>query len=102
MARKEYFRQIDERTRLRVFVLTERGQVRRFVVQLEVFHVNTWTPVCRYDTSHGFAHQDILQPDGTADKIRIVARDFNEALDMAFADLLTNWERYVERYLEKQ
>lgn len=100
MARKEYFREINERTRLRVLVLTERGRVGRFVVQLETFDQNTWTPICRYDTSHGFAHLDILHAKGAADKIRIEATDFKQALDIAFADLLTNWERYIKAYLE--
>ena len=102
MGRKEFFRQIDYQTRLRVLVVTEKGQVTRFLVQLEIIVEDDWTPICRYDTHHGFAHQDILHPDGRADKIRLVARDFNEALHMAFADLVTNWERYVEGYLEKQ
>ncbi len=100
MARKEYFREIDERTRLRVLLLTERGQVRRFVVQLETFHENTWNPVCRYDTTHGFAHLDILHAKGAADKIRIEATDFKQALEIAFADLLRNWNRYIKAYLE--
>ena len=100
MARKEYFREINERTRLRVLVLTERGQVSRFVVQLESFHQNNWTPICRYDTSHGFAHLDILHARGATDKIRIDAMNFKEALDVAFADLLRNWERYIKAYLE--
>jgi hypothetical protein len=101
VARKEYFREIDERTRLRVLVLTERGKVRRFVVQLETFLADTWKPVCRYDTSHGFAHVDILHVSGTADKIRLEVADFNQALDMAFADLLTNWEHYIKSYMEE-
>ena len=41
-------------------------------------------------------------PNGTADKIRLVAKDFNETLHIAFADLLTNWERYVEAYAKQQ
>jgi len=31
----------------------------------------------------------------------MVAKDFNEALHIAFADLVTNWERYVETYMKE-
>jgi hypothetical protein len=101
MGRKEFFRDIDDQTRLRVSVATARGRVVTFTVQLEISRKERWAPVARYDTHHGFAHLDILHPDGTQDKLRLVATDFKEALDMAFADLLTNWERYVRGYLRE-
>lgn len=102
MARKEFFREIDDQARLRVSLVTDRGKVTRFTVQLEIWLKEDWMPVARYDTHHRFAHLDVLHPDGTEDKIRLVAKDFNEALDVAFADLLTNWERYVRAYLEER
>jgi hypothetical protein len=101
MGRKEFFREINEQIRLRVAIVTERGRVSRLLVQLEVLKRNRWSPVARYDTHHGFAHLDILRPDGTQDKIRLVARDFKDALDLAFTDLLMNWERYVRAYLKE-
>ena len=102
MGRKEFFREVNDQTRLRVLVVTLRGRVQRFVVQLEILLKEEWFPVARYDTHHGFAHLDILHPDGTQDKIRLVARDFKDALDLAFTDLLTNWERYVRAYLKEK
>lgn len=72
------------------------------MVQLEILIEGAWTPIARYDTHHGFAHLDILHPDGTEDKIRLLAKDFKEALNIAFADLLTNWERYVRAYVKGQ
>ena len=69
------------------------------MVQLETLIEELWTPIARYDTHHGFAHLDLLHLNGTVDKIPIVARDFKEALQIAFANLLTNWDRYVEAYL---
>jgi len=102
MGRKEFFRDIDDQTRLRVSLATVRGKVVSFTVQLEIFREKRWAPVARYDTHHGFAHLDILHSDGTQDKIRLVARDFKDALDMVFADLLTNWERYVKGYLREE
>ena len=102
MGRKEFFRDIDDQTRLRVAIRTVRGKVVTFTVQLEIYRKERWVPVARYDTHHGFAHLDILHADGTEDKIRLVARDFKEALDMAFADLLTNWERYIRPYRREE
>ncbi|MBI2350683.1 MAG: hypothetical protein HYV00_04260 [Deltaproteobacteria bacterium] len=102
MGRKEFFREIDDLTRLRVLVVTDRGLVTRFMVQLEAFSKEKWTPVVRYDSYHGFAHIDILHPDRRQDKIRSVAKDLNESLNTAFADLLTNWEYYVSAYLKEQ
>ena len=101
MGRKEFFRVIDHQTRLRVFVVTDKGRVTSFSVQLEILLEHDWSPIARYDTHHGFAHLDILHRRGTRDKIRLVAKDFNEALHIAFADLVTNWERYVEAYMKE-
>ena len=101
MGRKEFFRVIDQQTQLRVSVVTDKGRVTRFMVQLEILLADDWSPVARYDTHHGFAHLDILHRHGTTDKIRMVAKDFNEALHFAFADLVMNWERYVETYMKE-
>ena len=102
MARKEYFRAIDDQTRLRVLVVTVKGKVTRFMIQLEILLDEEWVPIARYDTHHGFAHLDILHPHETQDKIPLAAKDFKEALDIAFADLLTNWELYIRTYLEER
>ena len=38
--------------------------------------VDEWKPVVRYDTSHGFAHRDILMPDGSQKKKSFDLNDF--------------------------
>lgn len=55
----------------------------------------------RYDTAHGYAHKDLMNPDGSKEKIFIGVADLNEALTMADKDINENWERYKERYLRR-
>lgn len=75
--------------------------MRRFTVQLETLIGENWTPVAHYDTAHGFAHLDVLHPKRTQDKVLVQAVDFNEALEIAFNDLLINWETYINQYLKE-
>jgi len=46
--------------RIRVSAMKEKGQVFKFVVQYEALLKGKWRPIVRYDTSHGFAHKDII------------------------------------------
>lgn len=72
-----------------------------FVVQIEFLWKNEWRPVVRYDTSHGFAHRDLIAPSGRVDKTPLFLHSFNEALGFAEADLRTNWQGYIARFLEE-
>ena len=85
-----------------MLIVTERGRVKKFVVQLEALFGKNWTPVARYDTAHGFAHLDILRNKGTREKIRMQEDDLNKALEIAFIDLLTNAEIYISQYTERR
>ena len=82
----------------RVRLTKERGRILSFVVQLECLIEGKWCPVVRYDTAHGFAHRDILKPDGTTEKQSIPAEDFNAALTYAQRDIKDHWCHYRERY----
>lgn len=61
----------------------QRSRIVSFVVQLEGLIEQKWYPILRYDTAHGFAHCDILRPDGTQEKRPMLVSDFNEALTYA-------------------
>ena len=58
--------------------------------------------VTRYDTSHGFAHRDILAFGG-----RLVAKELVEeqgfalAFEQAYLDIVNNYERYLGDYRGK-
>lgn len=101
MGRKEFFRDLNSRTRLRVLIITERGRVKKFTVQLEARIGEYWTPIARYDNAHGFAHLDLLYPHQAPQKIRIRAVDLNDAVALAFADLVANWETSINDYLQE-
>ena len=63
MRQVQFRRLLDEENALRVNFKLERGQIEAFVVQLECsFSRDKWTPVVRYDTTHGFAHRDTMHP----------------------------------------
>ena len=74
-----------------------------FAVQLEVRHPRQgmWLGVVRYDTAHGFAHRDLLRPDGSAIKTPLGLGDWNVALTVATDDLKANWRWYREQFLKE-
>ncbi len=76
-----------------------RGKIIKFKVQYETKVGETWFPVVRFDTSHGFAHRDLLDAKGGKRKTPIFAKDFNEALIFAEADIKSNWQIYKERLM---
>lgn len=79
----------------------ERGRVLAFVVQLELWWRGSWYPVVRYDTAHGFAHRDLIHPDGRVDKMLLGLVDWNQALTIALEDVKVNWPWYRERFLKE-
>ena len=101
MKKKTYVFILSDIDRKRHEHLVDRGRVTGFVVQYETVIESKWMPIVRYDTAHGCAHKDLINPDGTKEKILIGAADFNEALLMADSDINENWERYKERYFRR-
>ena len=75
----------------------EKGKVAQFVVQYETLFEGRWGELVRYDTSHGFAHKDMICPDGGQEKMVMGEADLNEALVLADIDINENWERYKAR-----
>ncbi|NHZ71998.1 MAG: hypothetical protein GWP17_02805 [Aquificales bacterium] len=99
VTRSVKFRRIlDENIALRVRFATTRGKIDGFVVQLESFINDKWHPIVRYDTAHGFAHQDVLHPFDDVKKSGLVSQNYNEALTYAIQDLSENWDFYDQRY----
>jgi hypothetical protein len=74
--------------RLRVTASKQRGEVIKFVVQYEAFINNEWRPIVRYDTSHGFAHKDLIHYKGRVDKQPLHFPNFNVALTFAIQDFV--------------
>jgi len=93
-----YYLTTDLIDRLRVSAQIEEKTVIRFSVQYEAFIKQKWHPIVRYDTSHGFAHKDILHPDGTVEKQPLLFYNFNLALTFAVQDLKLLWKWYRGSY----
>ncbi len=92
---------LSDKDRKRHEHMIEKGEVTGFVVQYETLFDDKWVPIVRYDTAHGYAHKDLMNPDGSKEKIFLGEADFNEVLTLADIDINENWERYKERYIRR-
>ena len=99
MTEREFIIPLELNARMRVWHRIERGQVKAFSVQLEVFLAERWMSVVRYDTAHDFAHRDLYTKDGKQVKTPL-GMDFNQARTFAQQDILTNWQEYRRTFLE--
>ena len=84
--------------RLRVSTLKRKGKTLNFVVQYEVFIENKWRAIIRYDTSHGFAHKDIIHYNGEKEKQPLYFPDLNIAFTFAIQELKISWRWYRMAY----
>jgi len=98
----EFRRLLDYDNALRVMFETERGQILRFVVQLECQFVedDDWVSVVRYDTAHGHAHRDIMHPTKKEEKTEMSVQNYNEAFTIAMDDVVEKRYDYRRRYEE--
>lgn len=98
---KEFFTFYAPGCRKRHFHSRVKNEILEFVVQLEVLVKARWYPVIRYDTSHKFAHCDILHWKGKKEKIAMPTLNTRVALTFADEDLSQNWSIYRERFLKE-
>ncbi len=98
----EFRRLLDYDNALRVMFETERGEILRFVVQLECLFVEDgeWVAVVRYDTAHGYAHRDIMHPTKKEEKMEMSVQDYNDAFTIAMDDVVEKRYDYRRRYEE--
>ena len=95
----EYSIRLSAGDRYRHKHIRERGKIVYFSVQLETWIEEKWYAIVRYDTSHGFAHRDLLNKKGeTVTKTPIFVHDYDDALTFAESDLRANWIIYKERF----
>lgn len=84
--------------RLRVSAQKEKGIIWGFVVQYEALLNETWNPIVRYDTAHGFSHRDFIWPTGRVEKQPLFFDSYNMAFTFASLDLKANWAQYRNAY----
>jgi hypothetical protein len=101
MRKKTFIYMLSDQDRKRHEHLAEKGKIMGFVVQNETLFRDNWMPVVRYDTAHGYAHKDLIDPDGSKEKILIGTVELSEALTFADKDINENWERYKDRFLRR-
>jgi hypothetical protein len=100
MKTTEYVIPLGSDGRRRTYHKRLQNNIIEFVIQYELFIEDRWYPVVRYDTSHGFAHKDILTFSGDVTKYELPFADYNLALTFAEKDLKENWLRYRENFLK--
>ncbi len=91
----------EKNDRLRAEAYKEKSRILQFVVQYEARIQENWYAIIRYDTRHGFAHRDLMHPDGSADKEPLSWEDYNLNLTYATEDLKHNWQKYRQRFEEE-
>ena len=97
MPDKEWEVQLADGMVLLISRLTVNGRVKRFRVVLLAEKCGRLRCLTRYDTAHGYPHQDILDKDeNTLAKIVIPTDDLDEAF--AIHDLKTHARRYLETF----
>lgn len=94
----EYAIRLGTGDRYRHNHIRETEKIVYFSVQYETKIRDKWYPVVRYDTSHGFAHRDLINKKGRVIKTPIFIYDYNDALTFAESDLKANWEIYKKRF----
>jgi hypothetical protein len=88
----------EEEDRLRVAAFIRKRRVLRFLVQYECLLRGEWRPIVRYDTTHGFAHKDLVHHGGGVSKKPLSFQDFNTALTFAIQELKASWKWYRLAY----
>jgi len=97
----EYVTPLGFDGRRRVRHTRSEGKVAEFMVQYEIIVKGKWCPIVRYDTSHGYAHRDLIHADGRKEKTEFLSGGLNICLTYAENDLRTNWRLYRERFLKE-
>lgn len=94
---------LDQDVQIRTRMLLDRaGGVLHFTVQLEMW-IAKWAPVVRYDSAHGEAHIDYIDPKGvTYDKIWLNLRPpYNVALTRAENELKLDYPTHIQRFRQQ-
>ena len=96
----EWVKWLDQDVQMRTrMTLDRQGNVTQFTVQVEIW-TNKWNPVVRYDSAHGEAHIDYVDPSGvTYEKVWLNIRPpYNTAMTRAENELKQDWPAHVNRF----
>jgi hypothetical protein len=85
---KQYFRYLTHEDRVRCQIELDKGQVKKFVIQYEIFVRGEWAAVTRFDTFHNAVHRDLILPDVTISKKWYLQLNFDEGLTFGSGPLI--------------
>jgi len=91
----------DGENRYRHRHVLEKDLIVEFSVQYEAYLEGRWHPIVRYDCAHGFAHRDLIHPDGTESKTDFRYWDHAQVLTYGERDLKENWRSYRGHYVKE-
>jgi len=98
MRKKQWFL-VFNHARVDVTIITERGKIVGFSVNLSVEEEGEKRDIARWDTAHGYLHKHEFWR--TTKTIKDKKYE-NVSLDVAFReiykDVLDNWRKFVERW----
>lgn len=97
MSRKAFLEPLREDVRLRTIIVTGRGRVEDFVVQLEVVYKGKWRPCLRYNYAHGKPHRDLIYKEGRTTKEWLATENLGALISFARKDLKENFQTHVRR-----
>lgn len=100
-----WFNDLEHDCRIRSRMTTDNlGKVVRFTLQLELLIGAEWMPIVRYDSAHGEAHIDYINPAGeTYDKVWLNLRaPFNDAFTLAEDELKRTYNGEKKRFLRQR
>jgi len=100
----DWMNYLDHENRLRVRVsMNRRSGIEVFTVQLECLIDGRWQPVVRYDSAHGQAHIDLIDPKGVEyEKIWLgYFAPYNAAFTRAIDELKETYQDHRARYLRQ-
>ncbi|MBI3361943.1 MAG: hypothetical protein HY023_12635 [Chloroflexi bacterium] len=94
----------SENDRYRFECRTAKGRVVLFSIQYEAKIQGKWVAIIRFDTAHGFPHQDTMHPGKSETKTRFPGLTNSQVLTLGQNDIKENWRKYrtaYEREMEK-
>ena len=91
----------DGQNRYRHRHVLDKDRIVEFSAQYETYVAGKWHPIVRYDSAHGFAHRDLIHPEGTETKTEFRYWDYAQVLTYGERDLKENWPSYRDLYLKE-
>lgn len=91
----------DRNSRYRIHMYRKvRGELFRYIYQLEHFFLGRWRVVVRHDNFHDFFHKDVFDTRGKRiERIAIEGKTkVSQAMKLADKDLKANREKYIKEF----